>query len=62
MSPNTKQNSRHTRIRRALNVDVVKSVPLSGRCIGDVRLYELADDRRVAAKTGAPPSTWKAGC
>ncbi len=40
------------RIRRALDVDVVKSVPLAGGCIGDVQAMDLSDGRRVVIKTG----------
>lgn len=41
-----------TRVQLALGVDVVRSVPLSGGCIGDVQTYDLADGRRVVVKSG----------
>ena len=40
------------RIRRALDCDVVKSVPLAGGCIGDVQALDLVDGRRVVVKVG----------
>ncbi len=42
----------HERIEAALGIAVVKSVPLSGGYIGDVRVLELAGGQRVVVKTG----------
>lgn len=42
----------HGRLRRALGVDVTSSMPLSGGCISDVRVFDLADGRRVVVKSG----------
>ena len=42
----------HRRLQTALNVDVVKTVPLLGGCIGDFRAVDLADGRRVVVKAG----------
>lgn len=42
----------HDRLRDILNTDVLNSVPLSGGCIGDVRVFDLADGQRVVVKSG----------
>ena len=42
----------HDRIRDALQTDVVRTVPLSGGCVGDVRSVDLADGRTIVVKSG----------
>lgn len=51
MSAPTSSDFKH-RIETALQTTVLRSVPLSGGCIGDVRAFDLNDGRRVVAKTG----------
>ncbi|NKB43629.1 MAG: phosphotransferase [Alphaproteobacteria bacterium] len=42
----------HDRIRDILQIDVVRTVPLSGGCIGDVRAVELSDGTTIVVKSG----------
>ncbi len=42
----------HNQIKDALHLDVVRSVPLSGGCVGDVRAVELSDGSTVVVKAG----------
>lgn len=43
-------------ISSRLGVEVVGARPLGGGCVGDVRVVELSDGRRLVAKVGAPGS------
>ena len=49
MSPGA---DRRARIEQATGATVVRSAPLGGGCIADVRRIELADGRRLVAKFG----------
>lgn len=42
----------HDRIRDALQIDMVRSVPLTGGCVGDVRAVDLSDGRTIVVKSG----------
>lgn len=42
-----------SRLENALGIRVIRSVPLSGGCVGDVQAYDLADDQRVVVKSGS---------
>lgn len=43
----------HERLHNIFNTDVLHCVPLSGGCIGDVRVFDLADGQRIVVKSGS---------
>lgn len=44
-------------VARVAGAAVLRAAPLSGGCVGEVWRVELADGRRVVAKTGGPDGT-----
>ena len=44
-------------VAAATGAEVLRSSPLSGGCVGEVRELELADGRRLVAKTAGPGGT-----